>query len=89
MQDAYVVDQLKKGNWTAIGYTAPSSKNFNYSATGDWSAAATFSTDNCDGNWSIGVNVPAGSAQATYTASTACTNLTPNFVNIGATGSGS
>ena len=90
MEDAWIVDQLKKGSWTEIGYTAPTSKNFNYQEGVGWEGAATFSTDSpCDGNWSITTSVTAGQAQASYTATTACTNLTPNFKNIGATGSGS
>ena len=88
MMDAYVVDQMKKGSWSDIGYTAPSSKNFKYTAS-DWNAEATFGTDTpCDGKWSVTVTVADEAAEASYNASTACTNLTPNFKNIGA-GSGS
>ena len=89
MQDAYVVDQMKKGSWTDIGYTAPSSKNFNYNGTtADWYAKATFTTDSpCDQIWKVGVTV--SGAEATYKAETKCTNLTPNFVNIGAGASSS
>ena len=90
MQDAYVVDQLKKGDWTEIGYTAPSSKNFNYEEGVGWEAEATFSTNSpCDGIWKITTRVTSGEAQASYTALTACQNLTPNFKNIGAGASSS
>ena len=91
MQDAWVVDQQKEGSWTEIGYTAPTSKNFSYnSTTKDWYAEAQFSTDDpCDKKWSVDVSVATGESVASYKAETKCTNLTPNFVNIGASGTGS
>ena len=88
MQDAWIVDQATKGSWSDIGYTEPTSKNFTYSQN-DWNATATFSTTSpCDGSWSITVG-DISNGKASYTATTACTNLTPNFKNIGASGSGS
>ena len=85
MQDAYVVDQQKKGSWTDIGYSAPASNTFSYNGTtADWYAEAQFSTDSpCDGKWQVSVNVADGASEATYTPSTTCTNLTPNFTKIG------
>ncbi len=95
MQDAYFVDQQQVGNWNAIGYTAPSSTNFTYggkdATSGQtWTAAAKFDTDGkcTNGNtWSITVN--ATSKSIGYTASDNCPALTPNFKNIGKSGSGS
>jgi len=88
MQDAYYVDQQSIGNWTAIGYEAPTSKNFTYSQPGEveWQAAATFDLpDGCANNWQVDVsevtvdNVKKVKFQATDN----CAPLTPNFKNIG------
>ena len=91
MQDAYFVDQQTVGNWNAIGYTAPTSTNFEYggetAVTGKtWTATAQFDDDGkCTGTggkeWSISVSV--ASKKISYTASDNCPALTPNFKNIG------
>ena len=88
MQDAYFVDQQKKGSWSDIGYTAPASSNFTYggetAVTGKtWTATAKFDDDGkCDNKeWSITVNPT--SKKISYQASDNCPALTPNFKNIG------
>ncbi len=86
---AYVVDQQAKGSWTQIGYSAPTSNNFNYGTTGhDWAAEGQFDVSACTGTgagtWSIDVTVPStAGASASYTVSDNCPALTPNFHNIG------
>ena len=85
MQDAYFVDQQQKGDWKAIGYTAPASSNFTYSETGDWKAVAKFSTDGkCKSDdWTVTVTVDNTAKTISYQASDNCPALTPNFKNIG------
>ena len=86
MQDAYITDQNAKGDWSHIGYTAPTSKNLQYNEKGDWTATPASSwSPTCEGGsnpsttWNVTVN-----EDHTYTASDNCPNLTPNFKNIGA-----
>ena len=87
MQDAWVVDQRSVGTWSDIGYDAPTSKNFTYSATSNWTATAKFDLPSgCTNGWTITVN-NATSGKAWYQASDNCTVLTPNFKNIGTSGS--
>jgi len=89
MQDAWVVDQGTEGAWTNIGYVAPTSKNVTYtegSGATAWQAGPTTANWNpcgCSGDdaWKIGVSV--SGTTATYTPSTDCTTLTPNFTSIG------
>lgn len=81
MQDAYVTDQNAKGDWSKIGYTAPTSKNLAYTETSDWTAEPKDSwSPTCEKSttWNVKVN-----ADFSYTASDNCANLTPNFKNIG------
>ena len=89
MQDAWVVDQGAEGTWTNIGYVAPTSKNVTYtegSGATAWQAGPTtknWKPSGCSGEdaWKIGVSV--SGTTATYTPSTGCTTLTPNFTSIG------
>ena len=89
MQDAWVVDQGGEGTWANIGYTAPTSKNITYT---EGSAATAFTAkpntanwnpSGCSGDdaWKIGVSV--SGTTASYTPSTTCASLTPNFTSIG------
>ncbi len=87
MQDAYFVDQQSVGDWTAIGYTAPTSTNFKYeqgtAETDDWKATAQFDDDGkCTSKvWAVAVKPK--SKKVSYTATDNCPALTPNFKNIG------
>ena len=91
MQEAYFVDQQDIGTWNLIGYTAPTSTNFEYGgkdATSGktWTATAQFDDDGkCTGDggkeWSISVSKASG--KITYVASNNCPALTPNFDKIG------
>lgn len=93
MQDAYFVDQQNIGTWTQIGYKEPASNNFTYTGkdatSGDtWIATAKFSTDDCNSNaWKI--NTTKVGTNVKYQATDNCPALTPNFKNIGTSGSGS
>ena len=90
MQDAWVVDQGALGAWTDIGYEAPTSKNFAYATTDDWTATASFDLPSgCTNGWNVDVTVNSTTHKATYQASDNCSVLTPNFKNIGASGAGS
>ena len=94
MQDAWVVDQASMGNWSDIGYTAPTSKNITYDGSSvktsgqvGWQAGpntTNWSPSNCTGEdaWKITVTVDGNTA--TYNSQTGCTSLTPNFTSIGA-----
>ncbi len=97
MQDAYYVDQQTIGNWASIGYKAPVSKNFEYggetAVTGQtWTATGKFDVSDCKGTgagvWSITTSEEgtAPSKSIKYAASDNCPALTPNFKNIGASG---
>ena len=92
LEDAYVVDQQKYGDFDAIGYEAPTSTVFAYSeddqGEGGWKADAQGKLDKCTGDdvWTVTVTAING-AKATYQASGNCTVLTPNFQNIGKSGS--
>lgn len=85
MQDAFVVDQQRKGSFTEIGYEIPTSSVFSYTDAADTSfeASAGGKLDKCGNGdtWTIGVTV--SGAQAEYTPSDNCPELTPNFKNIG------
>ena len=89
MQDAWVVDLGAEGTWANIGYTAPTSKNITYT---EGTAATAFqagpNTDNWNPSgysgtdaWKSGVSV--SGTTASYTPSTTCTSVTPNFTSIG------
>ena len=84
MQDAYFVDQQEIGSWTDIGYTAPTSTNFEYKEAADpqWTATAQFDTDGKCSSDDWTVKVEKASKTVKYTAS-GCTALTPNFDKIG------
>ena len=86
MQDAYVVDQMKKGNFAAIGYEKPTSSVFTYGETGnDWYADAAGKLDKCGTSgdkWTIDVTCE-NCSSATYTVSDNCQAFTPNFKYIG------
>ena len=92
MQDAYFVDQQEIGTWNLIGYTAPTSTNFEYgggtlTSGKTWTATAIFDDDGkCTGTggkeWSITVSKES-SGKIKYVASNNCPALTPNFQNIG------
>ena len=86
MQDAYFVDQQSIGSWQLIGYTAPTSTNFEYkeaNAAPQWTASAIFDDDKkCTSkDWTIEVSTK--SQKIKYVASDNCPALTPNFKNIG------
>lgn len=94
MQDAWAVDQGTMGDWSDIGYTAPASKNITYggedvktSGQVGWQAGPSnnWTPSSCEGAdaWKITVTV-GGPTSVTYTPSTSCTALTPNFTSIGA-----
>ena len=91
MQDAYYVDQQSIGDWKAIGYEEPTSKTFKYEEGGEsaeWQATAQFDVpDGCGKVWSV--NVIEAGTKASYQASDNCAPLTPNFKNIGTSGTGS
>ncbi|WP_298767397.1 hypothetical protein [uncultured Fibrobacter sp.] len=85
------MDQNAKGSWTQIGYDAPASNVFTYStsATG-WEAnpganKLTGCTTNTD-KWTISASVVSakGHYEAAVPATTTCSDLTPNFTQIGA-----
>ena len=86
MQDAYVVDQQTAGTYSQIGFEPPTSTVFNYGANTqtNFSASATALT-RCDGaqSWSVTVSVNSSTKQASFSATTTCGNLTPNFTLIG------
>lgn len=93
MQDAYVVDQQKVGSFSDIGYEKPTSTVIKYeegsaAATEAWKASST-SLDKCGATatWKIGVT-NASKGNASYVPDTNCDVLTPNFENIGKSGSG-
>lgn len=89
MQDAWVVDQGAEGSWANIGYTAPTSKNITYAERSKENAfhagpnTANWDPGDCKGAeaWKIGVSV--SGTTASYTPSTICTSLTPNFTSVG------
>ena len=92
LQDAWVVDQGQKGSFADIAYEKPTSSVFTYSegssaGVDDWKATGT-GFSKCDGVWNVGVTGVTGS-QASYSATTNCTVLTPNFTNIGSSKAGS
>ena len=93
MQDAYFVDQQEIGDWTAIGYEKPTSKTFTYTAPGvEWQAHAEFDLpDGCNNDWQVDVSKVTvdGVNKVKYQASDNCAPLTPNFKNIGTSGTGS
>ena len=84
MQEAYFVDQQDVGDWTAIGYEAPTSKTFSYSATGhQWYADAQFDLPSgCTDGWYIDASKTTDK-KLKIQASDNCAPLTPNFKNIG------
>jgi type II secretory pathway pseudopilin PulG len=95
MQDAYVVDQQKVGSFSDIGYEPPTSAIIKYeggetAGTDDWKAT-TSDLSKCSGAyWYVGVNATnAAKGNATYSATTNCTLLTPNFTSIGSSKAGS
>ncbi|MCR5377393.1 MAG: type II secretion system GspH family protein [Fibrobacter sp.] len=85
MQDAYFVDQQVIGDWAAIGYKEPASKNFTYNETNSWSAVAQFDVSDCSDGGTWNVKAEKVGTNVKYTASDNCPALTPNFKNIGAT----
>lgn len=85
MQDAYFVDQQEIGDWKAIGYKEPASKNFKYSEDNNWSATAQFDASDCTGGTVWSVKTTKVDTKVKYEASDNCPALTPNFKNIGAT----
>ena len=87
MQDAYFVDQQKIGSWADIGYTKPSSTNFEYKEATDapqWTATAQFDTDGkcTSDDWTVKVSSKSSGKVVSYEAK-GCTALTPNFDKIG------
>ena len=84
MQEAYFVDQQDVGDWTAIGYEAPTSKTFTYSATDhQWYADAQFDLPSgCTDGWYIDAS-KTDDKKLKIQASDNCAPLTPNFKNIG------
>lgn len=85
MQDAFVVDQQRKGSFTEIGYEKPTSSVFTYTDAADtsFSASAGGKLTKCTGGdtWTVGVSVSNG--LASFSPSRNCPELTPNFKNIG------
>lgn len=81
------MDQQNIGSWTQIGYQAPTSKNFTYTAPGvEWQAHATFDLpEDCDNDWQVDVSEATvdGVKKVAYQATDNCAPLTPNFKNIG------
>ena len=87
MQDAYFVDQQNIGSWTDIGYTKPTSTNFDYTEANSapqWKASAKFDTDGkcTSDDWTVKVESKSSGKAVSYTAE-GCTALTPNFEKIG------
>ena len=85
MQDAYVVDQQKAGTFAEIGFEAPTSNVFTYTDKNKSFSAGASALNKCETSqtWEVGVSVNDTTKQASYTPSTGCGNLTPNFTMIG------
>ena len=89
-QDAYVVDQGAIGTFAQIGYEAPSSNYFTYSfeSASTWTATKTSKGPNCATPWTVlSALDPSNSQKANHTAGGGCDDMTPNFKNIGKSGS--
>jgi len=93
-QDAYVVDQNKLGSFSKIGYEAPNSKYFTYTSTlegetegtsATWTATPGTKGPNCNSAWTV--TSTSDGEKATHTPKAGCEAMTPNFSNIGGTGS--
>ena len=84
MQDAWVVDQMKAGTFSEIGYESPTSTVFTYTDNSKNFKATASVLDKCTTQeWNITVTVKSGEGKATYQADDQCPALTPNFKNIG------
>ena len=89
-QDAYVVDQNAIGNFSQIGYEAPNSKYFTYTfeSNSTWTAEKGAKGPNCTGKWTVKSELVSGRTdKAKHTPKAGCEDMTPNFSNLGGTGS--
>ena len=93
LQDSYYAEMTAVGTGTQIGYNAPASNTFEYTATeaGVWKAKSKGALNDCpkDAEWTVTSTAPSTGLQhvaATPTGdkSAECAALTPSFTSIGA-----
>ena len=85
-QDAYIAETGSVGTtFKLIGYDTPSSNVFDYSYVDSktWTATPkSGALPDCSKAWTVESEVK--SAKGKHTATAGCTDLTPNFTQIGA-----
>ena len=86
MQDAYIAETSTLGtSFKLIGYDTPSSNVFDYDYVGGdtWTATPkNGALPDCSASWTVKSELK--SAKGKHTATAGCTDLTPNFTQIGA-----